>query len=306
MKSRLRPLPAQLVLPLVLASGLAAAGVTALPQTGTTVERDMFVSVVNKAGEPVLTLAPGDFVVREDGRVREVLRARRATDTIDLALLIDNSQASNNKITDLRQAVDVFVEKMRPASHIALIAVGERPTVFTEYTSDAELLKKGMGRIFAIPGSGATVIEAVEETLKGLKKRPAERAAMVVVWLGGVEFSNSLHNYAVRDLKADGVAFHVFTVGSGVPPDISTSAGRERELLFDRGTAEAGGRRDNVLTSMALPKALETLATELLSQYRITYARPDALIPPERVEVAVRPPDLTARGVAVRAVKAAK
>ena len=295
---RLRPV--QLALPAFLAASVAVAGLMAAPQTASTLERDMFVSVLDKAGQPVLTLGPGDFVVREDGRVREVLRARRATDPIELALLVDTSQAAANQITDLRQALRTFIDKMRPMAHIALIGVGERPTILTDYTSDADLLDKGLGRVFHTPGSGATVIEGVEETLKGLAKRPAERAAIVVVWLGGIEFSNSYHDPALKSLKQDGVALDVITVGSGVPADISTTPGRQRELLFDRGTSETGGRRDNVLSSMGLTSAMDHLADELLGQYRITYARPDSLIPPERIEVSVRPPGLTARGIPVR------
>lgn len=306
MKSRFSPSPAALVLSLIAFVPLASGGRAALAQTATTVERDMFVSVVNKAGEPVLTLAPGDFVVREDGRVREVLRARRATDTIDLAILVDNSQAANAQIRDLRQGLEVFVDAMRPQSHIALIGMGERPTILTDYTSDAELLTKGIGRVFAIPGSGATSIEAVDETVKGMTKRQAERAAIVMIWLGGREFSNQYHDAVVKGLSEAGVAFHVVTVGPGLPADISTSEGRQRELMFDRGTTATGGRRDNVLASMALPEALKAVAAELLGQYRITYARPESLIPPERIEVAVRPPDLTARGIPVRPAKGSR
>jgi hypothetical protein len=50
---------------------------------------------------------------------------------------------------------------------------------------------------------------------------------------------------------------------------------------------------------MALKDAMGRLADELLGQYRITFARPDSLIPPERTEVAVRPPGLKARGVLI-------
>jgi hypothetical protein len=82
--------------------------------------------------------------------------------------------------------------------------------------------------------------------------------------------------------------------------------GRNRENVFDRGTTQTGGRRKNILTSMAMTDALERLAAELLGQYRITYARPDTLIPPGKIEVSVRPAGLTVRGVPVPVRGAAK
>ena len=41
-------------------------------------ERTMFVSAVDDKGEPVPGLGPNDFIVREDGAQREVLRVSRA------------------------------------------------------------------------------------------------------------------------------------------------------------------------------------------------------------------------------------
>jgi hypothetical protein len=41
------------------------------------------------------------------------------------------------------------------------------------------------------------------------------------------------------------------------------------------------------------------LATELLSQYRITYVRPETLIPSKKIEVTVRLADVTVRATPV-------
>jgi hypothetical protein len=51
---------------------------------------------------------------------------------------------------------------------------------------------------------------------------------------------------------------------------------------------------------MALGAKLTQLANELTHQYRVTYARPQSLIPPERVTVAAAKPGLTARGTVVK------
>jgi hypothetical protein len=284
----------------------AAALLLALPSGAQTVEREMFVSVLDQADKPVLTLGVPDFIVREDGRVREVLRARRATDVIEIALLVDTSQALGNQVNDVRKGLEAFIARMRPQAQISIVGFGDRPTIYADYTNSQEQLARGIGFIFPIQGAGAYVLDAVGDVLKGFEKRKPERSAVVVIYAGGREFSTSSYEPLIDGLKARGTALHVLTIGASTPPDVRTTEGRNRELLFDRGSTETGGRRDNVLTSMATGDALERLAAELLGQYRITFARPDALIPPQKTEVAVRPAGLKARGILIPARAAAR
>jgi hypothetical protein len=101
-------------------------------------------------------------------------------------------------------------------------------------------------------------------------------------------------------LAEHGAALHVLTVSRGTPADVMTIDGQSRESVFDRGTRASGGSRQNVLSSMGIKDALDRIAAELLSQYRVTYARPQTLIPPEKVEVSVTRSDLKARGTPAR------
>jgi len=289
----------------VFASAAAALLLT-LPSGAQTIEREMFVSVLDQADKPVLTLGIQDFVVREDGRAREVLRARRATDVIDIALLVDTSQALGSQVSDVRKGLEAFIARMRPQAQISIVGLGDRPTIYADYTNSEEALAKGVGRIFAMPGAGAYTLDAVEEVLKGFEKRKPERSAVVVVWAGGREFSNGTYEPLIDRLEARGTALHVVAIGTRAPVDARTTEGRNRELLFDRGTTATGGRRENILTSMATADAMERLAAELLGQYRITFARPDALVPPDTTEVAVRPAGLKARGILIPAKAAAR
>ncbi len=299
--TRVRPRLAPGLGCLVIAAALSAAAPAA--QTARTLDRDLFVSVVDQTGEPVTGLDAREFVIREDGRVREILRVRRATDPIDLAILVDNSQAAGSSMLDLRRALEAFLARMKGHASVSVVTVADRPTVVQGYTSDEAALQKAVGRLFPTPGSGATVLEGLSEALKELTRREAERVGVLAIWLGGPEFSNLGHLALLDDLKSSGASFHVVTVGSGIPADIGTVEGRNREVVFDQGTRDTGGRRRNILSSMGLTEALEKLARELTNQYRVTYARPDSLIPPEKIEVAVRTPELTASGSPVRVAK---
>ncbi|MEI6667415.1 MAG: hypothetical protein WCP29_04600 [Acidobacteriota bacterium] len=286
---------------LALVALVALEGVWPAPALAQTLERDLFVTVLDRTGTPVPDLGPGAFAIREDGRLREVLRVKPATEPIDLAVLIDTSAAATSQISDLRLGLNAFITKMRGPARLALIEFGERPHAITDYTADAVLLAQGVGRIFARPGSGAYALDGIIETLNGFKKRDAERAAIVVVWLGGPEFSNRDDRSVLTLLGEQSVALHVLTVSRGAAPDVMTVDGRSRESVFGRGPDISGGSRQNILSSMAITDSLGRIAAELLAQYRVTYARPQTLIPPEKIEVRATGNDLTARGTPPRA-----
>jgi hypothetical protein len=60
---------------------------------------------------------------------------------------------------------------------------------------------------------------------------------------------------------------------------------RNRAVLLDRGIKESGGMRVDVLASMSYNAAAAQIAAALSHQYRVVYARPESLIPPERVTI---------------------
>jgi len=283
----------------ILVLTLAAPGLLAQP-----ILRSMYVSVLDEQGAPVPDLGPSDFIIREDNVAREVLRAAPATEPMQVAVLVDNSAAAQSGINDLRRALHDFVNLMMMQSDVtgknemALITLADRPTITTDYTTNAAELHKGVDRIFSQPGSGTLLLEGIIEICKGIKARESTRPVIVAITTEGLEFSERYHDLVLEPLKSSGASFHALVVGP-MSRGMST-AERERGIVLDEGTSLTGGRRDNVLTSMALPAKLKEVALELTHQYLVTYAHPESLIPPERITVSAKRPGLTARGVAVR------
>jgi Ca-activated chloride channel family protein len=262
----------------------------------------MFVSVLDKNGAPATGLTAADFVVREDRIPREVVRAERATGPITVTLLVDNSQAATRVMADLRRSLKVFVQRMGGKNPIALVTFGERPSVITDYTLDVPSLEKGVDRLFATAGSGSYLLQAVEETCKALAKRDFERAVVLAITAGGPEFSNNSFEVFLPALRESGAMFDAM-VFVARPADPTDYGQRNREAFLDAATRATGGERFNLLTSMALDGELDRLINELANQYRITYSRPDALMPAEKIEVSVRRPGLTARGTPIKPKK---
>lgn len=281
---------------------LAVSAISALPVAAQTPRpeqasdartRSIYVSVVDSKGQAVTGLTAGDFRVREDGVAREVLRAEPATAPLDIVLLVDDSQAATRAIPYLRDALPKFAERLDGKASIGLVTLGERPTSVVERTKDIAALKKGFSRIFARPGSGAYLLEAISEVTRGFRTRDTERPVIVALTVEGIEFSNLQYQQVLDDLRASGAQLHVLAIGSPAP--MNSDELRNKGLVIAQGTEKTGGRREQLLSEMGIADTLDELAGELLNQYRVTYGRPDALVPPDEVDVSVAKPGLTAR-----------
>jgi Ca-activated chloride channel family protein len=263
-------------------------------QAGQSIERRVYVSVVDEKGAPVADLSAPDFVVREDGVVREVLRASRATDPMQIAVLVDDTQAATRMILDERLALQAFVKALHQGNEMALLTFGERPGILVDYTASLPVLLAGVDKVFTRPGSGSYLLQAIVETTRGLQKREAARPVIVVVTTEGEEFSNDYYVTVVETLQKSRAQFHAIVRTTG-EPNPANEGNRNRTFVLAEGTQSTGGRREFVLSDSALTMKLEELASELKQQYLLVYARPQTLIPPKRLEVSVRRPGLTVR-----------
>jgi hypothetical protein len=263
-------------------------------------ERSMYVSVVNDAGAPVENLGPSDFVVREDNVAREVLRVAPADDPMQIEILVDNSQAARDYIRDMRAALPPFVDALTEPNdsgrrnEVGIVALAERPTILAEPTFDRAQLRKGIDRLFAQSGSGSYLLDAIIEVSKGFKKRDAQRPVIVAITTEGPEFSSRHFDLVLTPLKDASASLNAIVIGP-MSNDTSDDA-HNRNIVLDQGPRDSGGHFEHLLTSMALASKLPQLAAELTHQYKVTFGRPESLIPPEHTTVSVNRPGMTARG----------
>jgi hypothetical protein len=280
---------ARLLLLLLPALGCAA------PAFAQADERVIYASVVDRSGAPVPDLTEKDFVVREDSQAREILRVTRDNDPLQIALLVDNSAAMRNSVSDLRRAVKAFIDNTRETVQIALITLAERPTIAVPYTADHAVLKRAADRLFAMPDAGNYLLDGIAETSQGFAKRTMWRSIIAVITTPA-DLSYRQYQEVLRFFNEGGASLHVLTLGIG-------SGGADREIVVGKGTADTGGRNDIVLSAMGLEAKSGQLAADISSQYRVTYARPQRLIPPKDVEVSVKRPGLRARGMLLKTEK---
>jgi VWFA-related protein len=259
-------------------------------------ERTVYASVVDKGKNevPATGLTAGDFIVRENDMAREVLRVSAATEPLQIALLIDTSQAIDDHILDIRTAVQAFLKQMGGKHEISLVGLGERPTLLVDYTRDTARLEKGVGSIFARQGSGTYILDAIVDAADGLRRRKAARPHIIVFAAPGPEFSERHHSTVLEALRESGATLHTLLLNRAA---VSMGSREEQELqqTVSNGTRMTGGRRDDLLTAMALSDRLQSVANEIASQYQIVYARTRTLIPPKTLEVSAKRPTLIVR-----------
>jgi hypothetical protein len=279
-----------------LIAGGAAALLLSVTLIAQATERVAYVSAWDaKTRAPITGLGADAFSVREDGVTREVLRVTPATTPMPVAILVDNSQAATPHIAEIRRALTSFIKDLDGIGPIAIIGIADRPTILRDYTTDQKQLAEGIGKVFAMPGSGATLLDAIPETSKGLTRRSEDRAAIVVLTTENREFSNLHYNQVLEELKKGGAT--LFGVILNTPAGVSLEdEARNRAVVLDRGPRESGGTRVDVLASQAFEAKMKELAAILKSQYRVVYSRPQTLIPPEKLEITSTKPGVEANG----------
>lgn len=272
---------------------LAAALHAQAPRGGTEKSRQVYVSAVDSRGAVVAGLTAADLTVREDGKPREVIDLRPAEALLQLAVLIDDSEAARDATIYLREGLAAVLERLRGKAEIALITMGERPTVLANYTKDTDLLQKQTDRLFPRSGAGAYLLDAILDASRGLSKREGDRRAILAITFEGVDYSNRHYQVVLDELKKTGAALHVIAIGS--PSSSLSDEMRNRSMVIAEGTDWTGGRRDQVLAVSGIPDKLKQAADELAGQYLLTYGRPDTLIPGQKLEVRSTRPNVTIR-----------
>jgi hypothetical protein len=248
---------------------LAAASVAVLLGaailTAQSSERVAYVSAYDeKTRAPITGLGERDFVIREDGAAREILRVTPATSPMAVAILVDNTQQASSHIADIRRALTSFVKALDGIGPVSIIGVAERPTILRDYTTDQKQLQDGIGKVFAMPGAGATLLDAVYEISRGLQKREEDRAAMVILTTENTEFSNRHYNEVLEALDRGGAQLHAVILNTPAGTSLDDPA-RNRASVLDLGPKNSGGTRTDVLTSQAFEGKMLELAAILLA-----------------------------------------
>ena len=280
--------------PALLATAQPAAQASLPPRT-------VYVTVTDRNGVPVGNLTSADFAVKEGGKTAEVLQAALATEPLQIALIVDD-----NGTGLFRAALARFVQRMDGHAAMALSSVVGQTMKLVDYTTSIAALNQGLATLNARPGTpdGGQLLEGIAEAAKELDRREARRPVIIALTVGGEEHSTANADHVLDQLRKSGAILHVFSVISSALRS-TVAAQRPSALLQENlnlqkvlgdGPRQSGGRHMEIAPAAGRLDDLQLLASELLQQYRVSYALPPGTKASERLAVSV-----TRKGVSVRA-----
>jgi VWFA-related protein len=251
-------------------------------------EQQVVAAAVDKGGKAVPGLSTADFIVREDGVAREVLRVEQASAPMQIVVLVDTSNDMQVVLQDVRRGLQAFARALwakSPESNITLMEIGERPRQIGSPTTEAKALDGNINALVEHSGAGTYLLDGLVEAAAQLKNRHAERPVIVVFEReASQEFSTRLAAQVESAIKDAHATLWTLVLQEGDRPDTSNER-RERDLALGDTAAHSGGARDALLNRISIESRFTQLADRLTSQYAITYSRPESLIPPTRLDV---------------------
>jgi Ca-activated chloride channel family protein len=153
----------------------------------------MPVSVLDRDGRFISGLQQKDFKIFEDGVEQKVDYFQSVEQPFTVVLLIDVSPSTQFKIEEIQNAAIAFVDQLRPADRVMVIAFDERMHVLSSATNNRGQLRNAIR--MAEFGNGTSLYDAVEETIEQELRRVEGRKA-VVLFTDGVDTTSRRGAYA--------------------------------------------------------------------------------------------------------------
>lgn len=156
------------------------------------------VIVTDNYGRFVQGLKKADFAVREDGVSQVIEDFSDASSPFSVALLIDLSLSTKNKLEEIKRTATDFVKLLQPRDRVLVVAFDERVRFVGDFTGDQKELEKS---IKSLKTSYLTSLyDAIDLTIREKLRNQKGRKAIVVLSDGVDSGSKKATYQSVMDL----------------------------------------------------------------------------------------------------------
>ena len=159
------------------------------------------VSVMDRDGKYIPNLRKEDFRIWEDGVEQQVAYFASTEKPFTVALLIDTSGSTQNKLGEIQDAAIAFVNQLRADDRVMIVSFNDKIRVLTpQPTNDRALLRNAIQQTEA--GNGTRLYDAVDQVINQYLNHIEGRKA-IVLFTDGVDTTSKHARYEdnVRDAE---------------------------------------------------------------------------------------------------------
>jgi Ca-activated chloride channel family protein len=251
---------------------------------------EVYVTVTDAKGEPVMGLRESDFTIFEDSVRQETSTFAAGEFPLTVALGIDRSWSMAGEPLRLaKQASQSFIRALKPADRSMVLAISSEPEVIAPLTTDRAAQLRAVAALD--PWSTTALHDSIITALDRLEPESG-RQALVVFSDGNDRYSAHPASDVIARARRSSALVYPIALGKTRPP-----------LLVEL-AALTGGRSFHLRDARELENTLATVARELRHQYLIGYTPARAIVrgQPEwrSIQVQVRRPGAAALRVRAR------
>jgi len=135
---------------------------------------------LEKTGQFVPGLKPGNFRVYEDGVPQKVLGFKRVEAPITALMLLEFASTNYNFIYDMRNAAFSFANQLRPQDYVALMTFDLHTQILTDFTQNKQQLQQAISSL-RIPGfSDTNLFDALYEAIDRLNRIEGKKYIILI------------------------------------------------------------------------------------------------------------------------------
>lgn len=142
------------------------------------------VTVMDRNGKFISGLRKEDFKIFEDSQEQDVAYFSTVETPFTVALMLDMSGSTKNRIPDIQDAALAFIDQLRADDRVMVLAFSDDIDVLCEATSDRRVLRNAIYNVRA--GDGTKLYEAVDYVINRKLNYVQGRKA-IVLFTDGVD-----------------------------------------------------------------------------------------------------------------------
>ncbi len=160
----------------------------------------------DRSGMYITDLRKEEFTISEDDVSQEIAFFGRVAAPFHVVLLLDTSASTQDKLREIQQAANAFVEQLQSVDRVKVIAFDDKVNDLNEFTSNRSVLRTAINGTKS--GDGTKIYDAIELAVNAIRRINGRKA--IVVFSDGVDWHSDRATFegTVHSLDEEGVVVY--------------------------------------------------------------------------------------------------